>query len=80
MNFNLQKLRYERLSRRLTQEEMAKAIGVTRTTYYKKETGNIKISVEEFSVLLDVLGIPQDQAGIFFTLKVPDWEQVASEV
>lgn len=75
MNFNLQKLRYERLSRKIPQEKMAKAIGVTRPTYYKKENGAIKISVEEFFIFLDVLGIPPSEAGNFFTQNVPKREQ-----
>jgi transcriptional regulator with XRE-family HTH domain len=75
MYFNLQKLRYERLSRKITQERMAQALGITRGTYHKKENGDIKISVEEFSIILDTLGIPYEEAGNFFTLKVPVWEQ-----
>lgn len=77
MTFNLQKLRYERLSRKITQEEMAKAIGVTRPTYHKKENGLIKISVEEFSILLNVMGIPPSEAGNFFTHNVPERERIA---
>lgn len=71
MTFNLQKLRYERLSRKISQEEVAKALGINRTSYYKKENGDIKISVEEFSVILTVLGIPHSEAGNFFTRNVP---------
>lgn len=75
MKFNLQKLRYERLSRRVSQEEMAKALGLNRTSYYKKEKGDIKISVEEFSVILETLGIPYEQAGDFFTVNVAKRER-----
>lgn len=74
MNFNLQKLRYERLSRKISQETMAQALGITRSTYYKKENGDIKISVEEFSVILKTLGIPYKEAGNFFTHNVPERE------
>lgn len=74
MNFNLQRLRYERLSRKKSQKEMAEALGVGRTTYYKKENGDIKISVEEFAIILKELGIPQRKAGIFFVKDVDDWE------
>ena len=77
MEFNLQKLRYERMSRKVSQEEMAKALGVTRTTYYKKENGDIRISVEEFSTILNKLGIPDDEVVNFFKVKVPEREQVA---
>lgn len=76
MNFNLQRLKYERMSRKISQDEMAKAIGVVRSTYHKKENGDIKISVEEFSKILDVLEIPQSDAGIFFDLNVPKRELI----
>lgn len=72
--FNLQKLRYERLSRKVSQEEVAKRLGINRSSYHKKENGVIKISVNEFSEILNVLGIPQNEAGNFFTLDVPERE------
>jgi transcriptional regulator with XRE-family HTH domain len=75
VNFDLQRLRFERLSRRVSQEEMAKALGVTRPTYYKKESGQIKISVDEFATILDTLGIPHQEAGNFFKRFVPKREQ-----
>ncbi|MEV2910829.1 helix-turn-helix transcriptional regulator [Paenibacillus larvae] len=77
MNFNLQKLRYERLSRKITQKQMASALGINRSSYYKKESGRIKISIEEFSIILDVLGISCNEVGNFFAKKVPIREQDA---
>lgn len=74
MSFSLQKLRYERLSRKISQKRMAEVLGIARTTYYKKENGDIKISVEEFAAILKELGIPQSQAGIFFERDVPERE------
>lgn len=71
MRFNLQKLRYERLSRQISQEEVAKALNISRSSYHKKETGKIKISVEEFGIILDVLGIPESEIVNFFTPDVP---------
>lgn len=76
MKFNLQKLRYERLSRKISQEGIAKELGITRATYHKKENGKIKISVEEFSIILKKLGIPQSEAGIFFAVDVPERELI----
>jgi transcriptional regulator with XRE-family HTH domain len=75
VKFDLQRLRYERLSRRVSQEEMAQALNINRTSYYKKENGDIKISVEEFAKILEVLGIPQTEAGNFFGINVPKREQ-----
>ncbi|TGB04714.1 helix-turn-helix domain-containing protein [Halobacillus salinus] len=75
MRFNLQRLRYERLSRKITQEKIAQSIGVKRSTYHKKENGKIRLDVEEFAIVLSVLGIPEKEAGIFFTPDVPVREQ-----
>lgn len=75
MKFNLQRLRFERLSRKISQEEVAKALGVNRSSYHKKENGDIKISVNEFAIILDVLKIPDEEAMNFFTRKVPEREQ-----
>ncbi len=75
MTFNLQKLRYERLSRKISQDDVAKALGINRSSYYKKENGDIKISVNEFSTILTTLKIPANEAGNFFVHEVPEREQ-----
>jgi len=75
MRFNLQKLRYERLSRNISQEKVASALNISRSSYHKKENGKIKISVEEFGVILDTLGIPETEIINFFTINVPEREQ-----
>lgn len=75
MEFNLQKLRYERLSRQIPQEKVAAALNISRSSYHKKETGKIKISVEEFGIILDVLGIPESEIVNFFIRRVPKREQ-----
>ena len=74
MAFNLQKLRYERLSRNVSQDKVASALCINRSSYHKKENGKIKISVEEFAIILDMLQIPQDEAGSFFVQNVPKRE------
>lgn len=77
MTFNFQKLRYERMSRKISQEEMAKLLGMNHTSYWKRENGKVAISVEEFIKMLEVMGIPQSEAGNFFTDKVANREQIA---
>jgi len=72
--FNLQRLKFERLSRNISAEKVGKALGISANAYYKKESGMNNISVEEFGVILKALGIPERNAGIFFTFNVPDWE------
>ena len=76
MGFDLQRLRFERLSRRISQQTIANALGMTRSSYHKREVGAVKMSVEEFAIVLQVLGIPQENAGIFFTREVPERELI----
>ena len=75
MRFNLQRLKFERLSRNVTQEEVAKVLNITRGSYHKKETGKLKLSVEEFALVLDRLGIPEKEASNFFVSNVPERER-----
>lgn len=77
MTFSFQKLRYERMSRKISQERMAKMLGMNHTSYWKRENGKVQISVEEFIKILEVMGIPQSEAGNFFTNSVPEWQQIA---
>jgi Uncharacterized protein conserved in bacteria len=75
MHFNLQKLRYERLSRQISQEEVASALNISRSYYHKKETGKAKMTVDEFGRVVEVLGIPESEIINFFTRSVPKREQ-----
>lgn len=77
MDFNLQKLRYERMSRQISQEEVAAALNISRSYYHKKETGKAKMTVDEFGKVVEVLGIPETEIINFFTRKVPKREQTA---
>jgi len=77
MQFNLQKLRYERLSRQISQEEVASALNISRSYYHKKETGKAKMTVDEFGKVVEVLGIPESEIINFFTRNVPKREQTA---
>ena len=75
MDFNLQKLRYERMSRQISQEEVAAALNISRSYYHKKETGKAKMTVDEFGKVVEVLGIPESEIINFFTRNVPKREQ-----
>ena len=75
MHFNLQKLRYERLSRQISQEKVASALNISRSYYHKKETGKSKMTVDEFGKIIKVLGIPETEIINFFSRNVPDREQ-----
>lgn len=76
MKFNLQRLKFERLSRGVTQEELAQVLKITRGSYHKKESGKLRLSVEEFALVLDALGIPESEASKFFISNVPEREHV----
>ena len=78
LKFNLQRLRFERLSRLISQETVAKALGISRSYYHKKETGKAKITIEEFCTILDVLGIPRSEVVNFFTPDVPERERTTA--
>lgn len=78
MKFDLEKLRFERISRKITQEKVASALGIHRSSYHKKEHGNNKMSVEEFATVLNVLGIPHSEISSFFTKNVADREQTTA--
>ena len=75
MQFNLQRLRFERMSRLIPQEKVAEALGISRSYYHKKETGKAKMTIEEFGIIIDVLGIPKNEIINFFTTDVPEREQ-----
>lgn len=78
MQFNLQKLRYERLSRQISQEEVASALSISRSYYHKKETGKAKMTVDEFGRVVEVLGIPESEIINFFIRKVPEREHTTA--
>lgn len=80
MKFNLQKLRYERLSRQISQEEVAAALNISRSYYHKKETGKAKMTVEEFGKVIEFLGIPESEIINFFTRSVPERERKTGNV
>ncbi|RMC24460.1 MULTISPECIES: helix-turn-helix domain-containing protein [unclassified Lactobacillus] len=75
MIFNFKRLRAERVAKGLTQAEMAKRSGISRTSYWKKENGKSDIGVEEFTRMLTVLGYPENKISIFFTKSVDKREQ-----
>lgn len=78
MVFNLQKLRYERMSRKFSQEDMAEKIGMSRTSYWKRENGTVPITIDEFIKILNALDIPESESINFFTHNVDNREQKTS--
>lgn len=61
----LERLKQLRIESGLTCQQMAKQMGLTKATYYKKEQGQIKISLFDAKKISKILGHSID--NIFFT-------------
>lgn len=70
MKFNYNRLKAERIAKGLTVQDMADALGITKGAYSKKENGKIAVTVEDFSLISNKLGISHEQINIFFALDV----------
>jgi len=75
LEFDVKRLKAERIAKGLTQEDVANALGVTRSWYAMKENGRRNITLEEFSKILDALGYDESDVHIFFKLNVAKREQ-----
>ena len=62
-------------------QDMADFLGISKGTYSKKENGKIALTVEDFSLISNRLGIKREKIDIFFTKKVSDLEttKISSE-
>lgn len=74
MEFNYNRLKAERIAKGFTVEEMGEVLGVTKGTYSKKENGRLPVTVEDFTLISNKLGIPPEQISIFFSLNVAESE------
>jgi len=70
MKFNYNRLKAERIAKGLTVQDMADELGITKGAYSKKENGKIAVTVEDFSLISNKLGISHEQINIFFSLNV----------
>src|ERR1700676_3266956 len=67
-----------RLGKRLTQEEVAEAAGITREWYAALERGRqIRVSPVVLSRIADTLAMTDEERGILFTLAVPELTNVS---
>ena len=80
IEFNRNRVKAERIARGYTVHEMAEKLNVSSGTYSKKETGKLRINVEDLSDILNVLEIPERDCGIFFTKQVGKMETEKEEV
>lgn len=63
-----EKLRTSRIEKNLKGEEIAKMLGLTKSTYSKKENGLIKFSLDEGKKIADYLNMSIEE--IFFDMGV----------
>lgn len=62
--FDLNELKVARVRQGLTQRDMGKVLGISAPSYSKKEAGIIKIGVDEFAKIAEILKI--EDISIFF--------------
>ncbi|MCG1816560.1 helix-turn-helix domain-containing protein [Staphylococcus epidermidis] len=65
--FNVKRMKAERIAKGISLSEMAGKLEMTPGTYSKKENGHIRINVDDLAKVIEVLELPQDKCGIFFT-------------
>jgi len=70
MEFNYNRLKAERVAKGFTVQNMADELGITKGAYSKKENGKSSVTVEDFAVISNKLGITPEQLNIFFYLNV----------
>ena len=64
---NLKLLKHKRKQLGLTQEDLAKKVGIARTKYLKKEKGRENFKQEQISKLIKGLSLtPEETIEIFF--------------
>lgn len=65
--FNVKRMKAERIAKGISLSEMAEKLEMTPGTYSKKENGHIRINVDDLAKVIEILELPQDKCGIFFT-------------
>lgn len=65
MKFDLNRLKAERVAKGFTQQDLADALGISRTAYWKKESGDSDIGLEQFLKILQILGLSKQDLPIF---------------
>ncbi|PTF50062.1 helix-turn-helix domain-containing protein [Staphylococcus chromogenes] len=69
--FNVRRMKAERITRGISLTDMASEMGMTPGTYSKKENGHIRITVDDLAKMFEVLNIPETDCGIFLQTKLP---------
>lgn len=75
MKLDLKRLRAERVACGLSQEDVAKKFGKTRSWYAKRENGFVSIGADELAKIAGIFNIDDKRISIFFNNNVPKKEQ-----
>lgn len=79
MEINLQRIKAERIAAGISQQEMAKILGVSRGAYWKRENGQTPIGAEELAKIAETVGISKNNIGIFFKFSVTERQHLVKE-
>lgn len=71
LKLDLNRLKAERIAKGWDQAEFAHKLGMSRTSYSKRENGLVNISIKELAKMMSVLWFNKDKISIFFTQSVP---------
>lgn len=71
---NYQRLKAEMLAYKVTQEKMAKKLGISTQAMNAKLNGRSEFTVKEARIITEILHL-EDPASIFFTTAVPNTQQ-----
>lgn len=63
------RLEYEMKIRKITQTDICKKLGISRSAFYRKCNGKSEFTLSEINTIVDYLQL-QSPMGIFFTDKV----------
>ncbi|MHA2531071.1 helix-turn-helix domain-containing protein [Enterococcus faecalis] len=66
MEFELNRLKAERIAKGYSQEELAKKLGWNRSMYTKRENGAVSLGVDELAKIATALEMPESRISIFF--------------
>lgn len=72
MEFKLNRVKAERIAAGISQQQMAEKLGMSRTSYWKRENGKVPIGADELAQIARIIGIPSNRISIFFSFDVPE--------
>lgn len=66
MKLNIKRIKAERIANGLTQDDAAKALKISRSSYALRENGHTNWSIDNLTNFCKLIGIGPDEIGIFF--------------